>query len=355
MENINKLNKAETSRRIGKMLQDGVNEIVIHGENKKDSEGKDILSLRPDLDSRAAIYLMELAKIDYNHLTFVPKGDWVEGSLNIDTGEEDGPLITDNGTVFLDHHGPHRAEKGRATSATEIVYDILLREKFLKEEKYLNNLVDFVTDIDNADYPLDREYFMKDWWRSLYGLQKAISFESLVNIIKSGKNPREPFSTEEAKSATVEMANKKRANLSEVCDNQRRMVDNSIKGVLDARKEMESSGIKNYEPKLFGSVLFNLVKAPEDNAKKPKNKILLGFTAARGLGFDSYFLWDEKTGGFFITSKFHLQRVFDIVSKFCPNAKIIRGTMIVNQVDGLKSDSNRISADELLTELGLKK
>lgn len=356
MTNFENPNKKQTVSRIGEKLREGVSELVIHGERRTDKEGNEILSLRPDLDSRASIYLIEQAGIDYKQLTFVPKGDWIDGSINIDTGEVDGPLIGENDTVFIDHHGSERKDRKNSTSATMMTYDILLREGFLKREKYLDNLVDFVTDVDNEDYQLGREYFINEWWKTLYGVHKLISFDSLLNIIKSGHNPHEPFSVEQASSTKVQLANRSTNTLKWVCEKQRQKVNESIEGILAAREEMKIKGIKNYDKELFGSVLVNTVRELEQGGdKKPKtlDRIPLGFTSARAVGFDSYIVWHESTNGFFITSKLNLQKVFDIVSKLVPDAKLIRGTMIVYRPEKTDLNNNHISRDDLLSELGL--
>ena len=108
-------NLTEKETQIAEMLKAGVDELVIHGDKMKNKEGKEFLALKPDLDSRAAIYLLELAGVNYNKLTFVKKGEWIPGSINIDTGERPGLDFEEDGSVFFDHHGVERAERGKAT------------------------------------------------------------------------------------------------------------------------------------------------------------------------------------------------------------------------------------------------
>jgi len=354
MKEFPQMNRAEKEKEITEALKVGVDELVIHGEKIKNKEGEEFLALRPDLDSRASIYLLGLAGVNYNKLTFVPKGEWVPGKINIDTGERPAFDIEEDGSVFFDHHGKEKVDWENATSATKIIYEILIKHGLLKREEWLDTLVKFVTDIDNADYPLDEDYFKNEWWRSLYGLQKAISFESLVNLIKDGKDPRKPFTKEVAESAIVEMANKKEAPLFNVCLNQQRMVDNSVRGVKEARDKMDDLGIEGSQNKLLGKTVLNIIKVSEVDGKgkevKNKNHIPLGFTAARALGYDSYFLWDEKNGGFFLTSKFDMQKIFDIISPLSPGAKIIRGTMIINQGEEVPPGENRVFSPEILLQ-----
>ncbi len=355
MKNFNESVNDGKEEKVAEMLRAGVNELVIHGDKRKGSES---LILRPDLDSRAAIYLLELANVDYKQLTFVPKGDWVANSVNIDTGERPAFDIEEDGSVFFDHHGKERAGYDHSTSATKIIYDILINQNLLKREEWLDVLVGFVTDIDNADYPLDRDYFLNDWWRSLYGLQKSLSFESLVNFIKAGKDPRKPFTKEMAQSSTVKVSNGKQVPLQDICLEQDKLVEKSLGGIRRAVEIMKGKNIETRND-LFGHLLLNFVEVPESRSNNKKarawNMIPLGFTAARALDFDSYFLWDEQSKGFFITSRFHLQKIYEIVSKFCPQAKIIRGTMIVCQnEDGSVESQDEFLLENLLINLKLK-
>ncbi|MEI8123600.1 MAG: hypothetical protein WCG60_00310, partial [bacterium] len=81
-------------------------ELVVHGQTfNNGKEGGEKLFLKPDLDGRASIFLLEEAGVKYKKLTFVPKGESVVGSINIDTGERDGFVIEDDYTVYFDHHG----------------------------------------------------------------------------------------------------------------------------------------------------------------------------------------------------------------------------------------------------------
>lgn len=313
------------------VLEAAKNGLAIHGEKTKNREGEETLLLRPDLDSRAALYILELAGIEYPQLTFVKKGESVPGGVNIDTGERPDFVIEDDGSVFFDHHGGERADRGASTSAAKIVYEKMVEYGLLKKEKWLDTLVDFVTGIDNADYPLDRNSLMKDWSKSLYGLHKVLPFETIVDLIKDGRDPAYPFSPQEIMFDSGKTASGKVEKLNDLCAKQQKLVEYSTNEITVARKRMEDAGIKNHGTKYLGDVLLNIVKTAvdPDGKKRQKNKIPLGFTATRALGFNSYVLWSDENASFFITSQFHLGKAFDAISKEFPEAKIIRGTMII--------------------------
>ena len=313
-------------------------ELVVHGQTfVNGKEGEEKLFLKPDLDVRASIFLLEKAGVKYKKLTFVPKGESKTGSINIDTGERDGFVIEDDYTVFLDHHGE---KKGKLTSSTEIVYNKLLEMGFIQREDWLDNLVDFVTDIDNIDYPLsdeernrsnksDKDYFKNEWWRSLYGLADKLPFEEIIKAIKAGVKPDEPFDSNYARDKIIQTSNGNEVSLFDLCESQHRSVINSERGIITSIKKMKEKGIRG-ETEDLGFVLVNIIDKTMEDGQKYKNIVPLGFTAVIASSFDSYIIWNENTESFFITSKKDLNTTFDKISKIFPRAKIIRGTMIVN-------------------------
>jgi len=334
-------------------------ELVVHGQTfNNGKEGGEKLFLKPDLDGRASIFLLEEAGVKYKKLTFVPKGESVVGSINIDTGERDGFVIEDDYTVYFDHHGE---KKGRLTSSTEIVYNKLVEMGFLKKEKWIDDLVDFVTGIDNLDYPIsdeerrscnrsDKDYFKNEWWRSLYGLADKLPFEEIIKAIKAGVRPDEPFDSNYARDKMFEISVGKEVSLFDLCEAQHRSVINSERGITSCIKIMKEEGVRE-ETEELGYVLLNVINKTTEEGQKQKNIIPLGFTAVRAESFDSYIIWNENTESFFITSKKDLETTFDKISKKFPRAKIIRGTMIVNPP--VKAGDVAFSPRELLRVLSM--
>src|SRR3989344_3057828 len=159
----------KTLERVAETLKAGFDQLVIHGDFRHEG-GKSQLKLRPDLDAMGGVFLMDLAGINYKMVTFVPKGKEMAGAVHIDTGGKPELTIEEDGSIFFDHHG---SERGKPTSATAIVYESLTKAGMLKKEKWLDNFSQFVTQIDNLDYPIDEEFLKNDWWRTPYGTYKA--------------------------------------------------------------------------------------------------------------------------------------------------------------------------------------
>ncbi len=350
---------------IKKLLLSGDSEIVIHGgvfskkeeailnegRNKVDSlkedlkvfnpESKKQVKIEPDIDGRAAVFLLEEAGIKYNRLTFVKKGDWVPGGINIDTGEKSGILVERNNaglpTVFIDHHGQ---ERGAAHSATRLVYDVLKYEKLLDDSPWLDSLVKFVDEVDDENYKLDKDFFINGWSQSFYCLYKFLPLETMIEYFKKGASARSPFTDEEFESGTIKTTNGRTKPIKLLCEKQQNSVDMNIREMAKTEKEMYKSGIKTFEETFLKKVIVNLytLKKASDGSMKKIDNIPLGFTAVRALGFDSYVKLNDDSGGFFITSKNTLDGVFKKISEKFPDAKLIRGTMIIRNPTGENVD-----------------
>jgi hypothetical protein len=380
------------------ILSAAMNGLAVHGEKYRMKNGQEGLRLKPDLDSMVCIKLLDIAAIEYPQVTFVQKGESVPGQVNLDTGERQNFTIEDDGTIFFDHHGPDREERGESNSAAKIVYEKLLENNLIPPGliSTLDKLVDFVTGIDNADYPIYNEtpdyrtpdgktprrepgeIFKRDWSSSLYGLQRFISFNKLYEYIAAGRDPMYPFTDEEIEKSreasekmkkltgeglklfVEEEKNKEKEfnappwNLFELYDKQQKSVDKCIEGAQSVKIEMIRAGIRTVE-KYLGRTVFNTVKMIEfKNGKRvPNNRIPIGFDAVRGLGYDSYVIWSEEKNTFFITSRFHLGRYFDEISKRFPGSKIIRGTMIIYPKNDT-AEENKTAKEDLLKILKLK-
>jgi len=341
-------------RRVIDMLRNSiVPEIVIHGEKFKLKDGNEGLGFEPDLDIRGALYLLDLAGVDYKKLTVVPKGDSIPGSFMIDTGATNYDGMDSKGSVYADHHGKERDNIGETTSSTEIVYDILVKSGLLARDGGLEEIVRFVNQIDNLDYSMSRDDLIESWWRSFYCLHYFISFESLVDLIKDGRKANHVFSEEEARNITVTTKKGEKVLLLDLCLKQKQTLVNSMKYVerisqsRSGRPEdrnLDSRGIRK-NGKDLGAVLTNIVEG--------RNQIPLGFTLARGLGFDSYVSFYEKTGGFFITSRFDLGVIYSRLLEKFPDVKLVRGTMILYQPKDTEKSGTSVMPDEFFKILKL--
>jgi len=349
---------------VAKILEAAKKGLVIHGE-KFFKDGQESVLPKPDLDGRAALFILELAGMDYYpQLTFVKKGGSEPGKINIDTGERPSFVIEDDGGVFFDHHGEEKDIKSESTSAAKIVYDKMIEFGLLKREEWLNNLVQFVTDTDNESYSTvdeDGENIFKNgkWAKSLYGLARILQFETIVKCMKQGRNPAYPFSEKELDELIVEVIVEKdddkkklekvERSLADLCKKQQKEVNSSIEGMNLAQEKMERAGIRSHTKNL-GQVLFNSISEFDSKGKQyfMKDKLPIGFTLVRAF-VDSYVKWFGD--GFFITSKFHLGETFEKIKEKFPEAKLIRGTMIV--CPGKKDNGAAPSKDKLLKLLGV--
>ncbi|MFH0755068.1 MAG: hypothetical protein V1910_00155 [bacterium] len=313
--------------------------IVVHGETFTDEKGKELVREKLDLDSESALLILELAGIKTKDapLIFVKKGESRPGCLHIDTGHKSGFVIEKDGSVFFDHHDKEKNSKNTYTSAVAEVYEKMLKLKKINKELWINKLVHFVNQIDNADYPesmiQNETFFKKRWPESLYGLYKALSFEAIIECIvkctRENRSLENLFTDKEFNEDSLKAKNNKMVKISKLCENLQELVYDSIDGIETAEKEMKKNKIKTKTEEL-GSILLNIVKEGIDRKGKERqiNKIPTGFPAVLALGFDTYIIWSEKDNNFFLTSKkFPSEKFYDILKEF-PEARPIRGVMI---------------------------
>src|SRR3989344_4017255 len=94
-------------------------------------EGKQVLRPFTDLDGRVALGVFKEAGIDTSKLTYVKPGEYLEGAINLDTGDKFGLVYEEpTYTTYFDHHAPGIKE---VTSTSEIVYKTMVDLGMLKE------------------------------------------------------------------------------------------------------------------------------------------------------------------------------------------------------------------------------
>jgi len=165
---------------------------VTHGRLRFDKKtGEPIIENHTDLDGKISIKLLNMAgfDVDEKNIEYVaPGGQSKEpGKFHIDTGGKDGIVILKDGTVFIDHHGPGSDNN---VSAAKFTYEILTGLGLLEKKKYLDDLVNFVTQVDNFKYPEEKKYFknyFENSWRTLLGLYRMASADNLINFFKYRK------------------------------------------------------------------------------------------------------------------------------------------------------------------------
>ena len=179
----------------------------------------------------------------------------------------------------------------------------------------------------------------------MYGHTKGLSAETVANRFKKGKPAREPFTKEERASLTV-WENGKSMSLQESCNVKKGQVKNSLNGIDESIALMKKQRLKTVTPEL-GNMIVNTIL---QQGKRFINRIPLGFKAVRAVGYQSFVTTGNE--GFFITSQTgNLESVYERVKEKFPEAKLIRGTMIIYKPkQGLSPAEN----DVLLETLKLK-
>ncbi|MFH0755044.1 MAG: hypothetical protein V1910_00030 [bacterium] len=302
--------------------------IAVSGVLQFDKErGKQILQSFTDLDGRSALGILKMAGIDTSNLIYVRPGKYLEGAVNLDTGDKFGVVYDEETqTAFFDHHA-----KGIITSTTKIVYkammnlqrskktDLAIGLKPIEKTEAMDKLVDFVTKIDNRQFP--PEEFLKSA-KTILGLcfQKDLDFNKLLAYFKEHASPMEELTIEELE----------KYGLKDSAEKQQKIID----GAMETLERMEKEG-KIIDTK-YGKIVIN-----------KNNELKVGSSAAY-VKFDGIInITPEKS--FAVTlkeGKFDEEELKNkLGDKF--QGKIIRGNMwIYNDKEPLN-----LSMEELINSL----
>src|SRR3989344_1121193 len=251
-------------------------EVAVHGMGINQETGKQ--KQRGDLDGEAALGLLRKAEIKFNKIEYIAKGQTIPGKLHIDTGNKNGIVIEKEkdgtATIYFDHHSPEFSLE--PTSATQLMYEGLTAAGLLKEEPYLDELVEFVTQADNLSYP--ESYYEKypDYDRMLVGLWSFMGFTQLDQFFKDGKNPTDILTPEELKKYKLEKTS----------ETQKKIIEASAK----AFEEIKKDGLI-IDTDLYGKIVVDIGK------RLPPG----GTLASKYYGCDGYIIWMPNDNGFFIT------------------------------------------------------
>ncbi|HEY4520623.1 MAG TPA: hypothetical protein VJJ72_02365 [Candidatus Paceibacterota bacterium] len=293
-------------------------EIAVHGMGKNKETGKE--KQRGDLDGEAALGLLRLANLKVRSIEYVGKGDIVPGKMHIDTGGKNGIVIEKekNGmvTIYIDHHSSEFSLE--PTSATQLLYEGLTAAGKLKEEPYLDRLVEFVTQADNLSYPSSYYEKYPDYDKMLVGLWGHMQFAHLEQFFKDGKSPTDILTPQEIK----------KYNLEKTSEAQKKNIETSLR-VLE---EMEKEGLI-IDTDEYGKIVVDLGRRLPPGAT----------AAALHHGYDGYIIWQKNDNGFFITTPGQ-----DIAEKFSQGRKI-RGSMWLKPIDD--PSPRTITLTEILNKL----
>jgi hypothetical protein len=385
---------------IGEMLKQGIDKIVIHGQTK---EVGDEVNVEPkfngsiDTDTRGALFFLNLAKgVNYNKGSYTElakkgsKGGIKESktqyyneknkkdqtTLYIDTsGERLSFKKGINGKeIFIDHHQQEFSKY--ATSATELMYEVLVKNKMLESEPWMENMASFVTSVDNLSYVNHENYDVDSleyqWPKSMFGIYNDVPFEKIPQWFKEGKNPFDPKFTEEELNEVLETTEwtrdadskingqkpvERKATLKKIIEEKEKEIGADISNARFAIELMKKRGIKTKSSKI-GKVIYNKQDRQKeiDQLDKKRNniiKIYNGFLVAKALGYDSFATYNEKYNRFMVnTNTYDLEALFAEVKKVVPETVLVRGVMMM-QPYGL-SKRKDMTEDKFLELLELK-
>jgi hypothetical protein len=248
-------------------------DFAVHGVFGKDKTGKETILNFTDLDGRCALGLLNLAGIDTKNVQYIAPSTHIEGKINLDTGDKHGVVIEDGGrTAFFDHHTDNG---GNNTSATKLVYEGLVSVGLLFRSKYLDNLVDHVTKIDNNTYP-EKIALFDDSYRTIIGLQRFIQFDKLLAFFKAKRIPGDILTGADLKWLDLEKRSEQQKGLVE--ESKKKLAQLLADGFI-------------IETEKYGRAVIDIGKG-----------ISAGFDAVQSAGFQTYVIWSPENNSFFVTS-----------------------------------------------------
>lgn len=278
-EELNAKTKQEGDEKFLQKTRQLWKEFAVHGIIGYDKEKKLTLTNETDLDGKGCLRLMQLAGFDISNLKYIEHGDYAEDRIYFDVGDVHGIVLKDGGKkVFIDHHTD---ESGKESSATKFTYELLQPLDLLKKEKYLDNLVNFITDVDNKTYFSDEKSF-RNSWKTIYGLHRYMDFPKIVELFKMGIKPGEMLSKENLKNFGLEEASKR----------QEKTINISVKKM----QQIEKGGLV-VPSRRFGKIVVDIGK-----------KVGAGYDAVQAFGCQTYVIWSPESSSFFITSRERLDK-----------------------------------------------
>jgi len=311
-EELNAATLKEADKKFNEETKETWKEFAVSGVLQFDKQvGKQVLKPFTDLDGRSALGILKEAGIDTSNLIYVRPGEYLKGAINLDTGDGFGVVYEEpTYTAFFDHHAKGVSE---ITSTAEIVYKTMTDLGMIKKSEAMDRLVDFVTKIDNRQFP--PEEFLKSA-KTIFGLQRDLDFDKLLVYFKDHKSPTEELKPEEFE----------KYGLKDSAEKQQKTVDEA----METLERMEKEG-KVIDTK-YGKIVVN-----------ENNELKVGASAAY-VKFDGIINFTPGKS-FAITLK---EKNFDeeelknkLGDKF--QGKIIRGKMwLYNEAEPLKLDLEEI-------------
>lgn len=283
--------------------------LVTHGYAEEQEDGTYKMTKEvSDLDGESCLTLCRLAGLDNAKVKYVPQGQGEdEEGVVMDTSNRDGIVGLAGGrTVIGDHHGD---KSGRDTSATKHVYEFLIANGLLGQEKYLDQYIRFVTQEDNKTYIESelRENFPNSW-QTLRGLNQYIAPVDIINLFKESELAGKPFNPDEPLPEKFLEEYKYQARTDHPIDQKNNgkslkelgeIVKDRIERSLVAIRRLEKEGfVLDTGEKAFGRILIDTGIIKDKDGKKIMKSIPMGHDAVRAAGFGGYLIWTPKHNGF---------------------------------------------------------
>ena len=316
----------------------GFLELDEDGKTKLDDKGEPIIKEETDLDGRCCLQLLKLAGLNINDLKYTAPGKMEEGRINVDTGSMEGVGVVSSEnpdtklrqwskTAYADHHGK---DSKHGTSASQYVYKMLVDSGLLKRNIKLDRMINFVTNVDNAQYPGRNKYF-ENASRTVSGLERYMSGENLVKFFTEDKtpNPARVLTADELRKYGFLTEDKDGKTPSE-----RQL--GRIKLSLDRLKWMQENGLIIDSDK-YGKIAIGGITS--DDKKIIPNE----YAAVRAFGCDTYIYWDPNH------SKFRISSNRKIEEDYGSEGLLVREKMWVKN-DG-KDEPLKITLEEILERM----
>lgn len=222
-EELNAVTLEEADKNFNKKIEETWRQFAVSGVLQFDkNQGKQVLQPFTDLDGRSSLGILKESGIDTSNLTYVRPGESVEGAINLDTGDKFGVVYDESTyTAYFDHHAKGVKE---VTSTAEIVYKTMAELGKIEKTEAMDRLVDFVTKIDNRQFP--PEEFLKSA-KTILGLQRDLDFDNLLAYFREHESPTEELIPEEFE----------KYGLKESAGKQQETVDEAMKTLEKMEKE----------------------------------------------------------------------------------------------------------------------
>lgn len=353
LKKLEKEKEAERNRALIESVKKNAKriEFAVHGKIVRE-EFKE----QSDLDGEMSISLL-LTGLGLDHtpkVEFVDQGDKKDNAFNLDTGNKDG-LTFEGDTIYFDHHGTFSE---RDSSATKVVYETLLNLGLIGKENYIKNIVDFVTRVDNCNYPGTVDHAVFDNFdKTLWGLKNGIKFKEnhkltnaiIKNIVKFIKDGRDPYTTR------LTEAQIKAFGLEDESAKQKAIIETSN----DRFKKLEDDGfIIGEEDGPFGKIIIDVIENERSRQNpddiKGSSGVLDGIEEAKLHGYNTLIVWDKTKNNFIINADREID--FDIRGKDRKRVGMpVRGMWIVENENRNDDLFNKITLTNVIESITGKK